>query len=29
MNCPNCKQYTHWRYKRCPICGALLPQPKK
>jgi hypothetical protein len=27
MICPNCREYTSWRYKRCPMCGVLTPQP--
>lgn len=29
MICPKCTQYTHWRYKRCPICGQRLENPLK
>lgn len=28
MICAGCGAYTSWRYKRCPECGVLLPQPK-
>lgn len=28
MICPNCREFTSWRYKRCPECHAVLPQPE-
>lgn len=28
MNCPNCGEFTSWRYRRCPHCQAKLPEPE-
>lgn len=27
MICPHCSEFTSWRYRRCPSCNGLLPQP--
>lgn len=27
MICPKCKNYTSWRYLKCPHCGVKQEQP--